>query len=565
MNRAERRQQEKLRKKTLRSDPTKQALALLAEGLSHHKAGRLQEAESTYRRALDLHPDHPEALHLLGLVTYRSGRLDQAVALLQKAIHQDARNALYHFNLGIILHKQGRTDEATESYREALRLNPNHAEAHNNLGNTLRELGDIQESIASYERAITVRPAYAEAHNNLGVAFKEQGNIDLALASYEEALRINPNHAEAHCNKGLALQGRGRIEEAVSAIQTALRIRPDYAKAHHSLGLAYLWQQHFDLACTSLRTSADLEHNHGLAVSLARVYRSRVKHDAEQVQYLFDRGLLAAEHGDYLTALKALRARGDQESAGQTQLVLEDHERTALLPSFNRILYYGESPALANGALNPDLNQEEIHARYHAGKPEIMFVDDLLREEALHTLRRFCLEATIWKRDYENGYIGAFLGDGFCSPLILQIAEELRARFPDIFRDHRLNQAWAFKQDNALTGLNMHADAAAVNVNFWITPNEANLDPASGGLVVWDKEAPREWDFKVYNNVKYKQEILEFLNAAGAKPVTIPYRANRAVIFNSDLFHETDHCRFIDEYESRRVNVTLLYGNRSDG
>lgn len=42
----------------------------------------------------------------------------------------------------------------------------------------------------------------------------------------------------------------------------------------------------------------------------------------------------------------------------------------------------------------------------------------------------------------------------------------------------------------------------------------------------------------------------------------IPYRANRAVVFNSDLFHETDQFTFKDEYESRRINITLLYGHR---
>jgi len=30
----------------------------------------------------------------------------------------------------------------------------------------------------------------------------------------------------------------------------------------------------------------------------------------------------------------------------------------------------------------------------------------------------------MWKKDDENGYIGAFLGDGFDSPLLLHIAEE---------------------------------------------------------------------------------------------------------------------------------------------
>jgi len=177
-------------------------------------------------------------------------------------------------------------------------------------------------------------------------------------------------------------------------------------------------------------------------------------------------------------------------------------------------------------------------------------------------LREFCWTSTIWKKDYENGYIGAFLGDGFASPLLLQIAEELRRRFPRIFGAHRLTQAWAFKHDSARRGLNIHADAAAVNVNFWITPDEANLNPESGGLVVWDKEAPKEWDFKTYNSDKARSSIYEWLTSQGAKEIKIPYRANRAVVFNSDLFHETDDIAFKEGLTNRRINITLLYGHR---
>lgn len=56
---------------------------------------------------------------------------------------------------------------------------------------------------------------------------------------------------------------------------------------------------------------------------------------------------------------------------------------------------------------------------------------------------------------------------------------------------------------------------------------------------------------------------MEFLRSNGAAPVTVPYRENRALIFNSDLFHESDRCHFRDDYESRRINITLLYGHRS--
>ena len=84
--------------------------------------------------------------------------------------------------------------------------------------------------------------------------------------------------------------------------------------------------------------------------------------------------------------------------------------------------------------MNPGLDVAEIESRYYAKQPEVTYIDGLLTDEALRRLRHFCWTSTIWKKDYENGYIGAFLGDGFASPLLLQIAEELRARLPRIFR-----------------------------------------------------------------------------------------------------------------------------------
>jgi hypothetical protein len=44
--------------------------------------------------------------------------------------------------------------------------------------------------------------------------------------------------------------------------------------------------------------------------------------------------------------------------------------------------------------------------------------------------------------------------------------------------------------------------------------------------------------------------------------VNIPYRGNRAVLFNSALFHETDAINFKEGYENRRVNMTYLFGSQ---
>ena len=99
-------------------------------------------------------------------------------------------------------------------------------------------------------------------------------------------------------------------------------------------------------------------------------------------------------------------------------------------------------------------------------------------------------------------------------------------------------------------------------MNFWVIPNEANLDQETGELVVYDKEAPREWNFKDCNSDQNKSNIPAWLKEVGAQTVKIPYRTNRAIIFNSDLFHETDESAFQDDYLSRHINITLLSEHR---
>ena len=42
----------------------------------------------------------------------------------------------------------------------------------------------------------------------------------------------------------------------------------------------------------------------------------------------------------------------------------------------------------------------------------------------------------------------------------------------------------------------------------------------------------------------------------------VPYRENRAIIFDSDLFHATSEVDFEPSYVGRRMNITMLYGVR---
>ena len=562
MNRAERRRQEKPGKQPRSAGQPLEIRSLFSEAVSHHQSRRFPQAEELYKRILTQDPSHVDALHLLGLVSYQQGDHSKAIQLISNAISLNSTKPHFHFNLGLVLEKEGRLDEATSAYEKALALNPSYTEAQSNLGNVFRVQGKLDVAAKAFQAVLKINPHSAETHNHLGVVRKEQGDIDGAIEEYRATLEINPAHAEALNNLGVAYKEQGRLDEARSSFQKALKNKPAYANAHYHLGLTSLWQQHFEEAMDGFRRSADLTFNHQMPVSIRTVAKARIKHDYEQVQFLLAHSLGSDLPAPYVEGLDALYKRVLQDTDTSWFMPLTSQEQIQIAPSFNRILHYGEAEALDQGTLNPDLNIPEIEARYQEKKPEMMYVDNLLNTAALNSLRQFCLESTIWKRDYQNGYIGTFLANGFSCPLLLQIAEELRTTFPGIFENHLLNQAWSFKHDSALRGLNMHADAAAVNVNFWITPDEANLDPTSGGLIVWNKEAPDDWDFKEYNNEKNEGKIREFLERNHAEALTVPHRQNRAIIFNSNLFHETDTLAFKDHYEDRRINVTLLYGSR---
>ena len=196
----------------------------------------------------------------------------------------------------------------------------------------------------------------------------------------------------------------------------------------------------------------------------------------------------------------------------------------------------------------------------------VAVVDGILKQETLARLRDFVLGSTVFTRAYAQGYLGAFLGDGFgASAVVQQVAAELRQTFPELLGDTALRQAWAYAypRDGHPRGIDVHSDDADVSVNIWVTPNKANLDPSSGGLRIWNKKPPADWMFEKAN--RDLDAIGSILQDEAASYVTIPYRFNRAVLLNGHRFHQTDALHFAPGLENHRINLTFLFARRSAG
>jgi len=211
---------------------------LLASGLAHHQAGRLAAAEQCYRQLLAIHPDHADAMHLLGLLAHRAGRFDAAIELITRAIALTPTNVAYHYNLGIVLRDAGRLADSAARYAEAIRLDPRHVEAYANLSVILTELNQPDMAVAASDRAIAIRPDHAAAHYNRGNAYRRLGQMDDALRDYDTAIALQPELAEAYANRGITLGDLNRWQEAVNSYQRAIALRPGDPGFHYNLGIA---------------------------------------------------------------------------------------------------------------------------------------------------------------------------------------------------------------------------------------------------------------------------------------------------------------------------------------
>src|SRR3954468_13964949 len=84
------------------------ASGLIEQGRQFHAAGKLREAELAYRQALQVHPDHPVALNLLGTIALQVGKMPEAEGCCRRALIADQNNAEAHVHLGTVLAAQKR-------------------------------------------------------------------------------------------------------------------------------------------------------------------------------------------------------------------------------------------------------------------------------------------------------------------------------------------------------------------------------------------------------------------------------------------------------------------------
>ena len=230
---------------------------LVEEALSHHRAGRLAQAEALYRQILNADKDNLDALQLLGTLACDTDRAGDAVAMLEQAEalirkHQSLpEHAALYINLGIALGAVGRSHDAVASYRRGLSLDSKMPELHAALATELGKQGDLAGAAAEYEAAVHIRADQPDWLHRLGGTYAAMGKVDVAIHLFLRTLALQPDRQETLHALSLALLSLGKAAEAIAPLTRLVALQPDNPTVLSELGRAQYGAKQWQAALTS--------------------------------------------------------------------------------------------------------------------------------------------------------------------------------------------------------------------------------------------------------------------------------------------------------------------------
>jgi tetratricopeptide (TPR) repeat protein len=217
------------------------------------------QAEKAYRRALELDPNHKEAILALKALTddrketqiseafdkaialQQQGLLAEAIAIYLKVAEDKPTDDTLFYNLGTAYQGNGEFDKAKESFIRAATLKPEDQTYKDALafivnkkadqllekGVNAQTNGKYEEAIAFYLDLLKINSGRADIWYNLGIAYQSIAKPDEALNAYTKAFEINPREqSDAIFFGALILEDKKNITKAMELYEKYIKVAP---------------------------------------------------------------------------------------------------------------------------------------------------------------------------------------------------------------------------------------------------------------------------------------------------------------------------------------------------
>jgi len=199
------------------------------EATVHQKAGQPAAQEKAMTEALELDPDHLEALVSMGVLAIAKGKVESALAFFERAAANPEAGGTVHINKANALIALERLDDAEAGLTSYLASTPDDAKALYTLGMVERRLAKLDDAQLHVEKALALGLETADAENLAGTIAKEQARYNDAKSHFTAALEIKSDHASSRSNMGLLKLLLGDWKDGFADYEARLS-DPNYAQ-----------------------------------------------------------------------------------------------------------------------------------------------------------------------------------------------------------------------------------------------------------------------------------------------------------------------------------------------
>jgi tetratricopeptide (TPR) repeat protein len=188
-------------------------------------------AAAYWQAEVDARPERAYGHYMLGLSHWKAGNLDEAASALRRSGELNGSSLKTYVNLSRVLNERGDSEPALAAAEEARRIDPEAPTAFYLQARSLNNLGRIDDAVQAVEQALAFDPGYGHAWNLLGLIDIHRGRNAEAADSLLRAATAEPEIAYIRSNLGRALELSGRYAEAAESFRAAIELDPDHPNA----------------------------------------------------------------------------------------------------------------------------------------------------------------------------------------------------------------------------------------------------------------------------------------------------------------------------------------------
>jgi eukaryotic-like serine/threonine-protein kinase len=249
-----------------------------------------QKATLSAQQAERLSNNLPEVHLSLGSVYSTTGKITQAVTELKRALELAPNSDEAYRNLGDAYFSSGQSEEAIAAFQKAIAANPYYWTNHTSLGNAYLRLGDTAKALPEYQKVTEIAPDSPMGYEGIGTVYMREGKWGEAIPQFQKAIAIAPD-APTYSNLGTAYFFMKKYDQATTMYEGAVEMTPNDEQLLGNLGDSYRWSGHSDKAAAT----------YGKAIAAAF---QELQVNPRSASIMGDLGLLYAKKGDAANALQ---------------------------------------------------------------------------------------------------------------------------------------------------------------------------------------------------------------------------------------------------------------------